>query len=114
MPECPVRPEARPDARIAGADFRRRSSPSLAHQVKIQFRVPPPAKQADAYNRPPANIFNQTVARIGVGSDHHFAAREFAVVEGKKQAATPVGFRGAISAEWKRAAVQAREARQYA
>src|SRR6267154_6473490 len=45
------------------------------------------ANQTKSSDWPPANVFDQAIRSLGVGSDHHFAAGELAVVERKKKAA---------------------------
>ena len=41
--------------------------------------------QSETADRAPADVFDQAVGGIGVGSDHHVAAGEFAVVEGEEE-----------------------------
>src|SRR5487761_471172 len=79
--------------------------------IKKRMKI---AEQSDAPDWPPANIFDQTVARIGLRSDHHFAARKFAIAEGKKQAAAPVEFCSGIGSQRKRAPVKTCQTRQHA
>jgi hypothetical protein len=56
------------------------------------------ANQAEPADWPPANVLDQPIGSLGVGSDHHFAAGEFAVVECKEKAAAAIHFRTAINA----------------
>src|ERR1700723_1646754 len=41
--------------------------------------------EAEAADGAPADVFDEAVGGIGVGSDHHVAAGEFAVVEGEEE-----------------------------
>src|SRR5882757_10065304 len=56
------------------------------------------ANQAEPSNRPPANVFDEAVRGLGIGSDHHFSAGEFAVVERKEKAAAAIYFSTTINA----------------
>src|SRR5487761_66170 len=88
-------------------------SERMPHMRAIEKRVKI-AEQSYASDWPPANIFNQTITRIGLRGDHHFAARKLAVAERKKQAAAPVEFRGAIGSQRKCAPVKPCQTRQHA
>src|SRR6185437_5662821 len=79
--------------------------------VKKTMKIP---KQSQASNRTPAYILNQAVIGIGVGGDHHLAAGKLTVAESLEEAAAAVKLRGAVGTQGKRAAIQARKARQYA
>src|SRR5580698_5200155 len=48
--------------------------------------------EAEAADGAPADVFDQAVGGIGVGSDHHVAAGEFAVVESEKQSGFTIPF----------------------
>src|SRR5579863_5740070 len=65
------------------------------------------ADEANAADRAPADVFDQSVVYLGLRSDHHGAAGEFAVVKGQKKTGTAVDFAVAIDAQGKRTALQA-------
>src|SRR5271168_3830143 len=48
--------------------------------------------EAEAADGAPADVFDEAVGGIGVGSDHHVAAGELAVVEGEEKRAIAVPF----------------------
>ena len=57
-------------------------------------------------------MFNQAIIRCRVGRNHHGAAGEFAVVEGKEEAGTRVEIGFAIDAQRKWPAPELREAKK--
>ena len=48
--------------------------------------------EAEAADGAPADVFDQAVGGIGVGSDHHVAAGEFAVVEREEEGGLAILF----------------------
>src|ERR1700722_15952185 len=67
-------------------------------------------QQTEAADRPPANEFNQAVGGIGIGSNQHGAAGEFAVIEGEEQAAAAVPIFVVIAAQDECAALELNDA----
>src|SRR5271156_6329938 len=70
--------------------------------------------QAEAADGRPADIFDEAVRGIGVGSDHHVAAGEFAVVEGEEEGGVAIGFRFFGEAVWEGEMLELHEAREHA
>src|SRR5260370_42607473 len=64
------------------------------------------ADQSDSPNRTPANVFHQAVVDLGVGSNHHCAPSELAVVKSQEQAASVVEALRAVDSNRKRATVE--------
>src|SRR5271163_377077 len=70
--------------------------------------------QAESADGAPADVFNLAVGGVGVGSDHHVAAGEFAVVEGEEEGGVAIGFRFFGEVVWEGEMLELHEAREHA
>src|ERR1700739_3868035 len=62
--------------------------------------------QTQATDRSPANVFDETIVDVGMGSDHHGAAGKFAVAESDEQAGTRIEIFFVVGAHRERAAIE--------
>src|ERR1700719_4992240 len=70
--------------------------------------------ESEAADRSPAAVFDLAVGRFCVGSNHHLAARKFAVVERKEESGASIPFAGLIEPVRKRRMFQTGQTHKYA